>query len=111
MRLAFAFFPVWNCQFTTTVRKSRANVNLATDEAIYGKDHPYVALDLNNLAQLYKATNRLSEAESLMERAMVIFLQFTYKTGHPHHHQKVAIKNYATCLCRWGTVKMKSQID
>jgi len=43
---------------------------LAIHEASLGKDHPKVATDLNNLAQLYKATNRLKEAEPLMQRAL-----------------------------------------
>ena len=42
---------------------------LAIDEASYGPDHPNVASDLNNLAQLLQATNRLGEAEPLMRRA------------------------------------------
>ena len=46
---------------------------LSIAEGSLGKDHPDVARDLNNLAQLYKATNRLSEAEPLMERALSIF--------------------------------------
>ncbi len=36
---------------------------LAIDEQSYGKDHPNVATDLNNLAQLLQTTNRLAEAE------------------------------------------------
>ena len=40
---------------------------LAIDEASYGPD-PDVAIDLNNLAQLLKATNRLAEAEPLIRR-------------------------------------------
>ncbi len=32
---------------------------LAIDEKSYGPDHPDVARDLNNLAQLLQATNRL----------------------------------------------------
>lgn len=31
---------------------------LAIDEHIFGPDHPKVARDLNNLADLLKATNR-----------------------------------------------------
>jgi len=45
---------------------------LAIDEASLGPDHPDVALDLNNLAQLLKDTNRLTEAEPLMRRALAI---------------------------------------
>ena len=45
---------------------------LAIDEKSLGPDHPDVARDLNNLAQLLQATNRLSEAEPLMRRALAI---------------------------------------
>jgi tetratricopeptide (TPR) repeat protein len=43
---------------------------LAIDEARLGADHANVATDLNNLAGLLKATNRL--AEGLVRRALVI---------------------------------------
>ena len=42
---------------------------LAIDEHGYGPNHPDVARDLNNLAWLLQATNRLGEAEPLMRRA------------------------------------------
>ncbi len=45
---------------------------LAIDEKSFGPDHPNVAIDLNNLAQLLQATNRLAEAEPLMRRALAI---------------------------------------
>ena len=45
---------------------------LAIDEKSYGPDHPEVAIRLNNLAQLLKATNRLAEAEPLYRRALAI---------------------------------------
>ncbi len=45
---------------------------LAIDEHSFGPDHPRVAIHLNNLAQLLKATNRLGEAEPLMRRALAI---------------------------------------
>jgi hypothetical protein len=35
---------------------------LAIDEKSFGPDHPNVARDLNNLAELLRATNRLSVA-------------------------------------------------
>ena len=56
---------------------------LAIDEASYGKDHPDVAIDLNNLAQLLQATNRLGEAEPLMRRALAID-EASYGTDHPN---------------------------
>ena len=55
---------------------------LAIDEASYGKDHPNVAIDLNNLAQLLQATNRLGEAEPLMRRALAID-EASYGKDHP----------------------------
>ncbi len=45
---------------------------LSIDERSLGPDHPNVAVGLNNLAQLLKATNRLAEAEPLMRRALAI---------------------------------------
>jgi len=57
-------------------------VPLAIDEASYGTDHPNVAKDLNNLASLLKATNRMAEAEPLMRRALAID-EASYGTDHP----------------------------
>ena len=55
---------------------------LAIDEASYGPDHPDVASDLNNLAQLLQATNRLGEAEPLIRRALAID-EASYGPDHP----------------------------
>ena len=49
----------------------------------FGTDHPDVASDLNNLAQLLKATNRLAEAEPLMRRALAID-EASFGTDHPN---------------------------
>ena len=56
---------------------------LAIDEASYGPDHPDVAIDLNNLASLLQATNRLGEAEPLMRRALAID-EASYGPDHPN---------------------------
>ena len=56
---------------------------LAIDEQSYGAEHPEVASDLNNLAQLLQATNRLAEAEPLMRRALAIDEQ-SYGAEHPN---------------------------
>src|SRR5271165_515510 len=56
---------------------------LCIDEKSYGSDHPDVAIDLNNLAQLLKATNRLQEAEPLMRRALCID-EKSYGSDHPN---------------------------
>mgnify|MGYP000013366340 CR=1 FL=1 len=56
---------------------------LAIDETSFGQDHPEVATDLNNLAQLLQATNRLAEAEPLMHRALQID-EAAYGKDHPN---------------------------
>ena len=45
---------------------------LAIYEKSYGPEHPTVAIRLNNLALLLKATNRPEEAEPMMRRALAI---------------------------------------
>ena len=54
------------CQFPDAERLYHRA--LAIDEASYGPDHPRVATELNNLASLLWATNRLGEAQPLMHR-------------------------------------------
>ena len=56
---------------------------LNIDEKSFGPDHPDVAIDLNNLAQLLKATNRLAEAEPLMRRALEID-EASFGPDHPN---------------------------
>ena len=75
---------------------------LAIDEQSYGPDHPDVARDLNNLAQLLKATNRLSEAEPLSWRMVSIFVGFGKATGHEHPHMQAALQNYFSILTDMG---------
>ena len=75
---------------------------LAIDEVSFGPGHPEVARDLNNLAALLYATNRLAEAEPLMERHLVIFLEFTRRTEHRHPHLEAAIENYSGLLTEMG---------
>ncbi len=57
---------------------------LAIDEQSFGPEHPKVARDLNNLAHLLRATNRLSKAEPLFWRQVVIDLIFERQNGIPH---------------------------
>ncbi len=56
-------------------------VYAAIDEQSYPPDHPNVAINLNNLAQVLKATNRLAEAEPLSRRTVEIVLKFRKATG------------------------------
>ena len=55
---------------------------LTIDEKSYGPEHPDVARNLNNLAALLQATNRLGEAEPLMTRALAID-EKSYGAEHP----------------------------
>lgn len=70
---------------------------------------PNVAIRLNNLAQLLKASNRLAEAEPLMRRHLAIFLDFTRRTGHQHPHLQAAFANYRGLLKGMG--KSNTEIE
>ena len=87
--------PVSNNEYFSGNKLSIESVSTLISSKSYGKDHPDIARDLNNLAQLLKATNRLAKAEPLMRRVVEIVLQFTRTTGHQHPHLMVAINNYA----------------
>jgi tetratricopeptide (TPR) repeat protein len=60
---------------------------LAIDEGNSDPDHPTVAIRLNNVAELLRATNRMHEAEPLFRRALAID-ERSYGPDHP----SVAIK-------------------
>jgi tetratricopeptide (TPR) repeat protein len=75
---------------------------LDIDEKSFGHEHPNVSIDLNNLAALLQDTNRLTEAESLMRRHLIIFLDFTRRTGHEHPHLRAAFGNYRNLLHAMG---------
>jgi tetratricopeptide (TPR) repeat protein len=85
---------------------------LCIDEANFGPDHPRVAIDLNNLALLLKATNRLSDAEPLSRRVVEI-LQFTAATSHEHPHLSAAIANYSVLLEEMGRspAQIRAQVE
>lgn len=55
---------------------------LAIKEKAYGPDHPEVTSNLNSLALLLHATNRLAEAEALIRRALTID-EKAYGPNHP----------------------------
>ena len=54
---------------------------LELKRALFGEEHPEVALTLNNLALYYKELGRLAEARRLYERALAIF-QKTQGASH-----------------------------
>lgn len=68
---------------------------LAIDEASYGPEHPEVAIRLNNLASVLKATNRLAEAEPLMRRALAID---EARYGPEHPEVAIRLNNLASLL-------------
>jgi hypothetical protein len=61
-----------------------------------------VAIRLNNLAGLLRATNRLAEAEPLFRRALRILAEFGHRTGHEHPHFRTVINNYAGLISAMG---------
>ena len=74
---------------------------LAIDEKSYGPEHPDVARDLNNLAQLLQATNRLGEAEPLMRRALAID-EKSFGPEHPERGQPTSTTWRSCCRPRTG---------
>ena len=75
---------------------------LAIGERSYGPDHPDVAIRLNNLAQLFQATNRMAEAEPLMRRALAID-EKSYGPDHPD--VATDLNNLASLL--WATNRLR----
>src|SRR5205085_380647 len=69
---------------------------LAIDEASYGPEHPNIAIRLNNLAKLLRATNRLCEAEPLHRRALAI----DEKSYGPEHPDVAIDLNNLACLLK-----------
>ncbi|HJX63762.1 MAG TPA: tetratricopeptide repeat protein [Polyangia bacterium] len=61
----------------------QAQRHAAIDEASLGPNHPEVAIRLNNLALLLRATNRLSEAKPLFRRAVGI-VESSLGSDHPY---------------------------
>jgi hypothetical protein len=74
-----------------------------------GPGHSNVATDLNNLAGLLRATNRLSGAEPLYQRALVILIRFTLMAGHQHPNLEPVQSNYAQALRELG--RTDAEID
>jgi len=59
---------------------------LSIDEQSHRRDHPDVARDLNNLGELLRATNCLTEAEALLRRGLAIWEKASGRTI-PTWHQ------------------------
>ncbi|MEM7014772.1 MAG: tetratricopeptide repeat protein [Verrucomicrobiota bacterium] len=65
----------------------------------FGPDHPNVAIRLNNLAQLLKATNRMDQAEEPMQRALAILVR---SLGAEHPNSKTVARNFIGLLQELG---------
>ena len=70
---------------------------------------PTSPCDLNNLAVLLRATNRLAEAEPLFRRAVEILLKFTHATGHEHPHFRPSSTTTPGCSRRWAGARRRSR--
>jgi hypothetical protein len=70
-------------------------------EASYDKNHPRVATQLNNLAQLLQDTNRLSEAEPMYRRCLKILFALMQQ-GYQHPNLEAVISNYSGFLQAQG---------
>ncbi len=58
---------------TNSIKPSETNVRaLQIREGILGKNHPQVAILLNNLVEIYHAQGKYEEAEPLIDRALHI---------------------------------------
>jgi hypothetical protein len=75
---------------------------LAIDETSFGKNHPSVARDLNNLVSPLKETGRPGEAEPLMRRALLICFIFHRDTGHIHPGHDGVLRSYTSLLAAMG---------
>jgi hypothetical protein len=71
---------------------------LAIDEAAFGPEHPTVAANLSNLAQLLLATSRPVEATASLRRALVIFLGLSRRDNGEDSHLQDACDHYVALL-------------
>ena len=68
-------------------------------EETLGPHHPYVAMNLTNLAKAYHAQGRYAEAEPLYQRALVIWEK---AFGPDHPDVATGLENYAALLREVG---------
>ena len=64
-------------------------------EQTVGPDHPTLATTLNNLAVMYEAQDKYSEAEPLYQRALT---SIEHTMGPAHPNLAAALDNYADLL-------------
>jgi tetratricopeptide (TPR) repeat protein len=73
---------------------------LAIKENSLGKEHPDLAVTLNNLANLYQVQGRYEEAEPLYQRSLEI-LKKAFPAGHPNID--IFKSNYAELQQKMGS--------
>jgi tetratricopeptide (TPR) repeat protein len=56
---------------------------LAIDEAVFGKEHPTIAIRFNNLGAVYFELGKNQKAKAYFEKAYKIFKKF-FGNEHPH---------------------------
>ena len=72
---------------------------LAISEKALGRNHPDVAIRLNNLALGYHAQGKYAEAEPLYKRSLAIWEK---ALGPEHPRVAESLENYATLLRKTG---------
>jgi hypothetical protein len=82
---------------------------LELDEKSYGREHPNVARDLYDLAQVLEDAKRPNDAQPLMRQHVVIFIKLSRRMGHQHPDLEAAKTNYADLLRRMG--KSQAEIE
>ena len=80
-------------------------------EAAFGKQNPARATIQHNLATLLKNTNRIEEAEPLMQRSLDTFECFGRQTGHEHPYFQRANKSYQALQGDGHASRCVSRID
>ncbi|MFL5665310.1 MAG: tetratricopeptide repeat protein [Ktedonobacteraceae bacterium] len=79
----------WISEFQAEPLLQRA---LAISEQVLGPEHPNTALNLNNLAALYRSQGKYEQAEPLYERALAISEQVL---GPEHPETATSLNNLA----------------
>ncbi len=77
---------------TARYKTARANLQraLTIKEAVYGPDHPQVAITLTNLGNVQQALGDNETARATLQRALTIF-EAVYGPDHPHTR---IVRNY-----------------
>ena len=73
--------------------------SLAITEKIYGREHPEVALLLNNIADLYQEMKDLAKAEDFYQRSLSMSVKLL---GEAHPSVVISMNNLATLLLSSG---------